>query len=86
VAYADTATVGEFVAVTPDPSDDVVDLIALEGLLQALPATDRHLIDLRFGRGLTQQEIGDILGCSQMQICRQLRRVNGRLRTGMGAT
>ena len=80
VASASTATLGDFAAVTPDPSDNLVDLVALADVVDCLSPADRQLLDLRFGRELTQQKMADILGCSQMQICRQLRRLHDRLR------
>lgn len=48
-------------------------------LLRALPARDREVLFLRFARDLTQSEIAERIGCSQMQISRILRRTIARL-------
>ncbi|MEU0542674.1 SigB/SigF/SigG family RNA polymerase sigma factor [Nocardia sp. NPDC005978] len=43
-------------------------------LLDRLPARDRHVLHLRFYRGMTQLEIAGTLGVSQMQVSRILSR------------
>ncbi|MGI8922293.1 MAG: SigB/SigF/SigG family RNA polymerase sigma factor [Solirubrobacteraceae bacterium] len=48
--------------------------------LAALSARDRLILRLRFIEDLTQQEIAEHVGCSQMQISRLLRRSLARLR------
>lgn len=48
--------------------------------VRALGERDRTVLDLRFFQGLTQQEIGDRLGISQMQVSRILTRILARLR------
>jgi RNA polymerase sigma-B factor len=45
-----------------------------------LPAREREILYLRFGEDLTQSEIADRVGVSQMQISRLLRRSLHRLR------
>ncbi|WP_083459894.1 SigB/SigF/SigG family RNA polymerase sigma factor [Jiangella muralis] len=45
-----------------------------------LQPRDRHILYLRFFRGLTQQEIGQELGVTQMQVSRLLARILGQLR------
>jgi RNA polymerase sigma-B factor len=45
-----------------------------------LPERDRHILYLRFGQDLTQTEIAERVGVSQMQISRLLRRSLQRLR------
>lgn len=52
--------------------------------LQTLPARERRLIYLRFFEERTQQQIGDDLGMSQMQVSRSLQRLLRRLRTVVG--
>ncbi|MER6298751.1 SigB/SigF/SigG family RNA polymerase sigma factor [Kitasatospora sp. NPDC001539] len=64
----------------------IEDLIALKPLIAALPERDRLILSLRFGEDLTQAQIGDRLGLSQMQVSRLLGRTMKRLRAGLAAT
>jgi RNA polymerase sigma-B factor len=54
-------------------------------LLESLPDRERDIVVLRFYDGLTQSEIADRFGVSQMQISRILARTLDRLRAGAGA-
>jgi len=60
------------------------ELVELAGSLapaaRALPAREREVLSLRFGEDLTQSEIGERIGVSQMQVSRLLRRALDRLR------
>ena len=51
----------------------------LRGTLEALPPRERLILDLRFGCDLTQAEIADRVGVSQMHVSRLLRRSLDRL-------
>jgi RNA polymerase sigma-B factor len=51
--------------------------------LRALPARDRRLLHLRFTDGLTQSEIADEVGISQMHVSRLLRRALDELSTAV---
>ncbi len=51
----------------------------LRGTLEALPARDRVILRLRFEQDLTQAEIADLVGVSQMHVSRLLRRSLDRL-------
>ena len=53
-------------------------------LLESLPDRERDIVVLRFYEGLTQSEIADRFGVSQMQISRILARTLDRLRAGAG--
>jgi RNA polymerase sigma-B factor len=53
----------------------VVDLTALRQVLPGLPEADRHLLKLRFVDDLTQAQIGERIGCSQMHVSRLLNRI-----------
>ena len=53
-------------------------------LLESLPDRERDIVVLRFYDGLTQSEIADRFGVSQMQISRILARTLDRLRAGVG--
>ena len=46
----------------------------------SLPAVEREVVRLRFGSELTQSEIGQRIGFSQMHVSRLLRRALGRLK------
>jgi len=52
----------------------------LAGLLDRLSERDRHIIELRFIDELTQTEIAEKVGVSQMCVSRVLARTIGRLR------
>jgi RNA polymerase sigma-B factor len=48
-------------------------------LVLQLPADDRDIVRLRFYEGLTQTEIGERIGMSQMQVSRRLARILSQL-------
>jgi RNA polymerase sigma-B factor len=74
-AYAET--VGE-----TDDRFEMVEYNAVIGAtMKALPDRDRLILRLRFERDLTQSEIADRLGISQMHVSRIIRRSLDRLRT-----
>ncbi|WP_439681118.1 sigma-70 family RNA polymerase sigma factor [Embleya sp. MST-111070] len=61
----------------------VVDRESLRPLIADLDDRDRHILKLRFRDDLTQTEIGERLGLSQMHISRLLTRTFTTLRTAM---
>ncbi|WP_369182333.1 SigB/SigF/SigG family RNA polymerase sigma factor [Streptomyces sp. Y1] len=61
----------------------VEDLVALKPLVAALPERDRLILSLRFCEDLTQSQIGERLGLSQMHVSRLLSRTLRRLREGL---
>lgn len=63
-----------------DPLSAVEARLVLEPLLRGLSARDRRILYLRYFELRTQQEIGDELGTSQMQVSRWLSRILGELR------
>lgn len=63
--------------------DRIECLETLKPLLTTLSDRDRQILALRFGGELTQSEIGDRLGLSQMHVSRLLNRIMERLRTGL---
>lgn len=68
----------------PDPAMETVeDLHALAPLIDRLDARERRIVEMRFGEELTQSEIGEELGISQMHVSRLLARILKRLRTGL---
>ncbi|MFG3101538.1 RNA polymerase sigma factor SigF [Streptomyces sp. NPDC048182] len=56
---------------------------SLKPLIAELPVRDRKILSLRFVAGLTQSEIGEELGISQMHVSRLLSRTLVRLRKGL---
>jgi len=67
-----------------DPALELVeDFHSLAPLIEELPERDRVLLQLRFGEELTQAQIGERLGYSQMHVSRLLSRTLSRLRTGL---
>lgn len=54
--------------------------VAVTQVIDLLGTGERELLDMYFGRELTQSEIGARTGVSQVQVSRQLRRVLDRLR------
>jgi RNA polymerase sigma-B factor len=62
-----------------DGYSTVLDRSALDSLLGGLDARDRAIVELYFREELTQSEIGERLGYSQMHISRLLRRAVGEL-------
>ncbi|MFE2041063.1 RNA polymerase sigma factor SigF [Streptomyces sp. NPDC059477] len=56
---------------------------SLKPLIAELPSRDRKILSLRFVANMTQSEIGDELGISQMHVSRLLSRTLGRLRRGL---
>jgi RNA polymerase sigma-B factor len=63
----------------------VEDRDAIASMWKALPKVERKVIELRFMADLTQREIGDRLGYSQMHVSRLLRRALSRLEDAAAA-
>ena len=53
----------------------------VDGALHALPEREQLILSLRFDEDLTQAEIAERIGVSQMHVSRLIRRALGRLRT-----
>src|SRR5206468_11276606 len=62
-----------------DGFERVEDGVALAPLLRSLTSTERIILNLHYNDGLSQAEIGDDLGISQMQVSRLLRGALARL-------
>jgi RNA polymerase sigma-B factor len=58
---------------------------AIASTWKALPDLERQVLELRFTRDLTQREIGEQIGYSQMHVSRLLRRALNRLETAAAA-
>jgi RNA polymerase sigma factor (sigma-70 family) len=65
----------------PDPAlDKVVDVETVRPLIAALPERERKVLALRFAGGMTQSEIAQHMGYSQMHISRLLASILNTLR------
>jgi RNA polymerase sigma-B factor len=70
-----------------DPGfEHVVDRSAIARLLASLPDRERRIVGLRFFDGLTQSEIAEHVGISQVHVSRVLRAALERLRATVTRT
>jgi RNA polymerase sigma-B factor len=58
---------------------------AIANTWRALPEVERNVLEVRFVHDMTQREIGDQIGYSQMHVSRLLRRALSRLETAAAA-
>jgi RNA polymerase sigma-B factor len=79
-------TLGDTVGLEERGFDVAEDRATLARLLQTLPAREREVLRLRFEQDMTQAEIGEIVGVSQMQVSRLIRQSIGRLRAAARVT
>jgi RNA polymerase sigma-B factor len=63
--------------------EGIENLESLKPLIAQLPARDRRILSLRFVGNMTQSEIGEELGISQMHVSRLLSRTLAKLRKGL---
>ncbi|MET9879377.1 SigB/SigF/SigG family RNA polymerase sigma factor [Actinacidiphila glaucinigra] len=69
-----------------DPAlEGVENLTALRPVIAGLGQRDRRLLQMRFVQEMTQSQIGDALGVSQMHVSRLLNRLLTRLRSRLDA-
>ena len=86
LAEGDGATLGELIG-SDDPAYGlVVDRESLKPLLADLDYRDKRILLLRYFRGMSQTEIGEEIGVSQMQVSRLLTRILGHLRERLGVS
>jgi RNA polymerase sigma-B factor len=67
------ASLGDLIPSWDKALGDADDRLSLGAALATLPPRERRIVALRFGRDLTQQEIADRVGLSQMHVSRLLR-------------
>ncbi|MEW2249568.1 RNA polymerase sigma factor SigF [Streptomyces sp. NPDC006975] len=77
------AVLQDFIGAEDAALDLVEDVHALTPLIAELDERDRQIIHMRFVEELTQAQIGERLGVSQMHVSRLLSRCLARLREGM---
>ena len=58
--------------------------VILRPVLRRLGERDRQILSMRFYEGLTQREIAERIGVTQMQVSRLLTRILAQLRSGVG--
>ena len=76
-------SLGDLLGDDEDPFDEVVSLLSLRAAVADLGDRDRRVLRLRFVKELTQREIGERVGVSQMQVSRILTSVYSRLRSSI---
>ncbi|MEU0009260.1 SigB/SigF/SigG family RNA polymerase sigma factor [Streptomyces sp. NPDC006314] len=76
----------DFIGTEDEALELVEDFHALAPLIAELAERDRQIIHMRFVEELTQAQIGERLGVSQMHVSRLLTRTLTRLREGMLTT
>ncbi|MEU9981832.1 RNA polymerase sigma factor SigF [Streptomyces sp. NPDC050856] len=77
------ASLADFIGQEEPALELVEDFHALAPLIAELDERDRRIIHLRFVEELTQAQIGERLGVSQMHVSRLLSRTLSRLRAGL---
>ncbi|MEU5390238.1 MULTISPECIES: RNA polymerase sigma factor SigF [Streptomyces] len=80
------AVLADFIGADDTALELVEDFHALAPMIAELDERDRRILHWRFVEELTQKEIGERLGCSQMHVSRLVSRLLARLREGMLTT
>ena len=75
-----SASLGDLLTLGGNDYDEVENAMVLKDALCTLPERDLLILRRRFYDDHTQQQIGDELGLSQMQVSRLQARILGRLR------
>jgi RNA polymerase sigma-B factor len=81
---AGTRTLGSVLGSADPDYDSCEARVMLRPLLARLDARDRKVLQLRFVDGLTQREVGEQIGVTQMQVSRILSRIFSTLRDEVG--
>ncbi|UGS36616.1 sigma-70 family RNA polymerase sigma factor [Capillimicrobium parvum] len=82
----EAGTLGDVIGDEDERLDRAEQVASLSSLRDLLDDRDREVLRLRFVEDLTQSEIADRIGCSQMQVSRLLRRSIDRLSARVTAT
>jgi RNA polymerase sigma-B factor len=75
----DGATIGDALGTWDDGFRRAEDRATLSAVIGVLDEREREILRLRFQEDLTQREIGDLIGVSQMHVSRLLRRALAKL-------
>jgi RNA polymerase sigma-B factor len=84
IAAETAAPLGEFLGVDDAAQGQAEARVILRPLIRRLSERDRRILDMRFVQGLTQREIAEDIGVTQMQVSRLLTRIYRDLRAGIG--
>jgi RNA polymerase sigma-B factor len=76
----DIGTIADGLGQTDEGFELIEDRVTIGRGFKALPQRERTILYLRFAEGLTQAEIGERVGMSQMHVSRLIRRAIDRLR------
>ncbi len=79
VGSPDERTLGDAIGGDDDGYDLVDHRVTVAPLIRALQPREREVLRLRFSEDLTQTQIAERVGCSQMQVSRILRRAISKL-------
>jgi RNA polymerase sigma-B factor len=79
-----SAALGDLLSDVDTEQDAAEARVALAPVVRQLSERDRHILQLRFFDGLTQREIADDIGVTQMQVSRLLSRIFRDLRNDLG--
>ncbi len=77
-------TVADSIGVDEQGFDRAEDRATLENLLGSLTPREREVLRMRFEQDMTQAEIGAVIGVSQMQVSRLIRKAIAELRSAAG--
>lgn len=64
-------------------SDDIgalIESVSIEKAISELPEEERMIVHMRYSKGLTQAQVGEILGFSQVKVSRMEKRIMEKLR------
>jgi RNA polymerase sigma-B factor len=79
----ESPAVSDSLGIVDDALEGVEHRESLKPLLEQLPAREKHILMLRFFKGMTQSQIAEELGISQMHVSRLLTRTLAHLREGL---
>lgn len=81
-----SSTLGHLIPDEDDDLEHLMDEITVHTLLQCLTPRQRKIVELRYFSEMTQQEIADEIGVSQVQVSRLLTQILKRLRAELGVS
>lgn len=79
-------TVGDLLTLDDEADREALEArVMLQPVMRQLSERDRRILHLRFAEDCTQQQIGEELGVTQMQVSRLLNRILGQMREDLTA-